>query len=122
MDALELDSLQVAHRRHLLLAHVFNRSVACRVKNKLLQLYQPSYPVKIIRFTGQPRERVDTVTVGTLERSGFSEQTILYLPPAGGYSLADLVEIMARLRSTAGCPWDREQTHRSLRQYLVEEA
>jgi MazG family protein len=34
---------------------------------------------------------------------------------------ADLVEIMARLRSTEGCPWDREQTHQSLRPYLLEE-
>jgi tetrapyrrole methylase family protein/MazG family protein len=32
-----------------------------------------------------------------------------------------LVEIMAKLRSPAGCPWDREQTHQSLRPYLLEE-
>jgi MazG family protein len=34
---------------------------------------------------------------------------------------AQLVEIMARLRSPEGCPWDREQTHQSLRPYLLEE-
>jgi MazG family protein len=34
---------------------------------------------------------------------------------------SNLVEIMARLRSPDGCPWDREQTHKSLRQYLIEE-
>lgn len=33
-----------------------------------------------------------------------------------------LVEIMARLRSDQGCPWDRKQTHKSLRQHLLEEA
>ena len=33
-----------------------------------------------------------------------------------------LVSIMARLRSPGGCPWDREQTHRTLRPYLIEEA
>src|SRR5574341_1234800 len=32
-----------------------------------------------------------------------------------------LVEIMVKLRSPDGCPWDREQTHQSLRQYLLEE-
>lgn len=32
-----------------------------------------------------------------------------------------LVEIMAILRGEGGCPWDREQTHRSLRPYLLEE-
>lgn len=36
--------------------------------------------------------------------------------------LARLVAQMARLRSPDGCPWDREQDHRSLRPYLVEEA
>jgi len=34
---------------------------------------------------------------------------------------ARLIEIMTKLRSPEGCPWDREQTHQSLRQYLLEE-
>lgn len=34
---------------------------------------------------------------------------------------ADLTDIMARLRSPEGCPWDREQDHRSLRPCLLEE-
>jgi len=33
-----------------------------------------------------------------------------------------LVEIIARLRAPDGCPWDREQTHASLREFLVEES
>jgi MazG family protein len=33
-----------------------------------------------------------------------------------------LVAVQARLRAPGGCPWDREQTHRSLRTYLIEEA
>lgn len=36
-------------------------------------------------------------------------------------SLTPLVQIMARLRAPGGCPWDREQTHQSLRRYLLEE-
>lgn len=39
-------------------------------------------------------------------------------PPA----IKDLIRIMARLRSPQGCPWDREQDHRSLRWHAVEEA
>ena len=34
---------------------------------------------------------------------------------------AKLVEIMEKLRGEQGCPWDKEQTHESLRQYLLEE-
>lgn len=36
--------------------------------------------------------------------------------------LRALYETVERLRAPGGCPWDREQTHRSLRQYLLEEA
>ena len=38
------------------------------------------------------------------------------------YTIDDLIEIMAFLRSDRGCPWDREQTHASLRKNLLEEA
>src|SRR5882762_4356669 len=36
-------------------------------------------------------------------------------------AINDLLKIMARLRSPTGCPWDREQDHRSLRFHAVEE-
>src|SRR5262245_38554175 len=42
--------------------------------------------------------------------------------PAVTEALGRLVDIMARLRAPGGCPWDREQTHASLRPYLLEEA
>ena len=41
-------------------------------------------------------------------------------PP--GARLLDVVAVMDRLRSPGGCPWDAEQTHASLRGYLLEEA
>lgn len=41
--------------------------------------------------------------------------------PAPSDALADLVAVMDRLRSPGGCPWDAEQTHRSLVRYAVEE-
>lgn len=37
-------------------------------------------------------------------------------------SLGTLAQVMARLRSSDGCPWDQQQTHESLRVHLVEEA
>jgi len=39
-----------------------------------------------------------------------------------GPSFAKLAAVMARLRAPGGCPWDREQTHSTLRTYLIEEA
>lgn len=37
------------------------------------------------------------------------------------YDVGDLVEIMRILRSENGCPWDKEQTHESIRKNLIEE-
>ncbi|HHW06870.1 MAG TPA: nucleoside triphosphate pyrophosphohydrolase [Clostridia bacterium] len=40
---------------------------------------------------------------------------------ASAYPLDPLVQIMQELRGPQGCPWDKEQTHESLKRYLVEE-
>jgi MazG family protein len=39
-----------------------------------------------------------------------------------GEWFAKLVALQARLRGPSGCPWDREQTHQSLRKFLIEES
>ena len=38
------------------------------------------------------------------------------------YTLEDLAEIIRTLRAEGGCPWDREQTHETLREAMLEEA
>jgi MazG family protein len=43
-------------------------------------------------------------------------------PASPGPAFEKLVALMARLRSSTGCPWDREQSHSTLRTYLIEEA
>jgi XTP/dITP diphosphohydrolase len=62
--------------------------------------------------------------VGNLvAREGGAELEVVYGswdPPGAG--LLGAVEVMDRLRSPGGCPWDAEQTHASLMPYLIEEA
>ena len=83
----------------------------------LQRLYPPDHPVG--RF-GLP----DGMTVGDLTADELKDQ--LYLAPVA--PVADLASpwgmpwISARLREPDGCPWDREQTHASLRNHLLEEA
>ena len=49
--------------------------------------------------------------------------TSMYLPAPDQYtSFEAFQEIIAHLRAPEGCPWDRKQTHESLRRYLIEEA
>ena len=38
------------------------------------------------------------------------------------YNVQDLVQVMELLRAPGGCPWDREQTHQSIRRNMLEEA
>jgi tetrapyrrole methylase family protein/MazG family protein len=65
-----------------------------------------------------------TIPLYELDRTpGLDHLTTLYVPPlpsVGG--LPGLQETVARLRAPDGCPWDQEQTHRSLRAHLLEEA
>ena len=51
-------------------------------------------------------------------RSGKSAKNI----GSAGHWFQELVKLQARLRAANGCPWDREQTHATLRSYLIEEA
>ena len=41
---------------------------------------------------------------------------------SGKSPFPELLAVMARLRADDGCPWDREQAHRTLKPYLLEEA
>src|SRR5882724_10050127 len=50
-----------------------------------------------------------------------SADAVFAVPEPPGAALLDAVAVMDRLRSPGGCPWDAEQTHLSLLQYLVEE-
>ncbi len=67
--------------------------------------------------------RIRTEIVPGMPRATLAESIAMPLvplpPQSAHYSWDDLVEIMARLRR--GCPWDREQTHRTLLPYLIEE-
>ena len=50
------------------------------------------------------------------------KEKIAYLLGKGEYSFDDLVLIVMILRGEGGCPWDIEQTHKSVRKCLIEEA
>jgi tetrapyrrole methylase family protein/MazG family protein len=74
--------------------------------------------LRLLERAGIAAEIVPGVPRSTL--SAAIALPLVPLPPRSSlHSWDDLVEIMARLRM--GCPWDREQTHRTLVPYLIEE-
>jgi tetrapyrrole methylase family protein/MazG family protein len=137
LDPLEQMGLQIADamviaQRHYpplepsrpaLIAQCDSRTLASDVKLTLLSAYPEDHPVIVLSGAGTDTATIRQVPLAELDHSSqFDHLTTLYLPPvAPGGSMTDLLEVMARLRAPDGCPWDRQQTHESLRAYLLEE-
>ena len=64
----------------------------------------------------------DVVLLATVGEPADAAEVLPGAPEPAGARLLDVVAVMDRLRSPGGCPWDAEQTHGSLRGYLLEEA
>lgn len=127
-DALTLRKVPLDTAQPALLLQVYSRLVAGDVKLSLLELYPPEHPVKLVRAAGLPgREAVTELPLYELDRREFDHLSSLYVPPLSRravparYPLDPLVNVMAALRGPGGCPWDKEQTHKLLRRYLIEE-
>ena len=103
----------------LLVAHVWSPSILSSIKLALSPM--PARAVVLQRL-GCPAEHVEEIEFRTIDRVVADHLTCLYLPEVAepvGIELARLESVVARLRDE--CPWDAEQTHRSLVRHLVEE-
>jgi tetrapyrrole methylase family protein/MazG family protein len=111
----------------LLVCQVYSRRIASGVKLALGRHYPDDHPVLLVRAAGVPgQETVSRRALYEIDRDGFADHlTSLWVPPLAPLQAArepqTLQLVMARLRAPDGCPWDREQTHASLRKYLLEE-
>jgi XTP/dITP diphosphohydrolase len=63
----------------------------------------------------------DGAVVITTSADAYPDAHVITTPEPLGAALLDAAAVMHRLRSPGGCPWDAEQDHLSLRQYLLEE-
>lgn len=112
--------------RPALVGQLYSRRLASEVKLTLMNAYPEEHPVTLVRAAGSGQASKVTLPLYELDRRDEVDHlTALYVPAldaAGGAGLPTLQETVARLRAPGGCPWDREQTHRSLRSTLLEEA
>ena len=126
VDALELGSTltpQFSPAQPALIAQIYSRQVAANVKLTLNAVYPDDHPVKLVHAAGTAQELVEDLKLYEIDRSrSIGLLSALYLPPlAKEASFENFQEVIARLRAPDGCPWDREQTHQSLRKHLLEE-
>ncbi len=127
VDAIELSQAHVANFPSdvpVLIAQIYSQIVAAEVKMTLNTIYPDAHPARLVHAAGTKDEIIEDIPLYEMDRSKhIGLLTVLYLPPLGeGTSFEAFQEIVAALRAPDGCPWDREQTHQSLRPHLMEEA
>src|SRR5579884_1561727 len=112
--------------RPALIAQVDNARLAAGLKLTLLEWLPAEHEVALVSGAGTAAERVRRLPLAKLDRARPDHLTSLYVPaiePLADVAAFDgLRYVTMRLRAPGGCPWDREQTHESLRGALIEEA
>ena len=127
-----VDAVEMAGRYHpplnpdlpVLLGQLYSRALAADVKLTLMNQYPDDHEVTLVHAAGTRGQRIDRLPLYELDRrESIAHLTTLYVPPLPGVTgFEGLQDTVAHLRAPGGCPWDREQTHKSLRAGLLEEA
>lgn len=125
------DAMELAALHHVnfppafpaLIAQVYSRQIAAELKMTLLSVYPDEHPVKLVHSAGNADEVVESIALYEIDRSpNIGLLTVLYIPSLEpDSSFESFQEMVAHLRAPEGCPWDKEQTHESLRKALLEE-
>ena len=122
--ASEWEEFHPAARENCLIRELDTRELAAEVKLRLMEAYPEEWNVWLM----QGDDRPVLIALYTLDRGErFDHRTCVLVPAQRDitglerYDFGHLNEIMRRLCAPDGCPWDRVQTHESLRACLLEE-
>ncbi|KGX85485.1 bifunctional methyltransferase/pyrophosphohydrolase YabN [Pontibacillus litoralis] len=127
LDATSFARRDIHYGQHTIFCQVYDEMIASTVKIELMEDLPYDYPVYIVTAAGSEQENIQQVPLYELDREVMvNNLTSVYVPPAPSellqHQFRRLYEVIATLRGPNGCPWDKEQTHESLRPYLLEEA
>lgn len=126
MNATDIHTAVLESSRLMLITELDDKLLAGEVKLKLLEHYSPGHDIHFITFK-ESRSNAIRIPLEEMDRQeNYGNGTVIVIPEIDliqktRFTFYDLVAIMDILRSPDGCPWDREQTHASLKQYLIEE-
>ncbi|PLS03481.1 nucleoside triphosphate pyrophosphohydrolase [Neobacillus cucumis] len=127
LDGTALSASQLHLEQHIFISQVYDQFIASEVKLTLMEKLPDDYEVYIVTAAGSSQELIEKVVLYELDRNvTLNNLTSVYVPPVKDEQLlyknfAKLRDIIAILRGPNGCPWDKEQTHESLKRYLIEE-
>ena len=120
-------ALGINPSRPVLVSQIHDAATASATKLVLSQLFPDNHQVSVVHAAGVPgQERVETLPLFALDRRPSDFLTSAYVPGLAALDATrspyTLQHIVARLRAPGGCPWDRAQTHATLRDAIIEEA
>lgn len=127
LDGTALHAEDLMLTQHVIVSQVYDEMSAAQVKIGLMERYPDHYPVTVVTAAGTSEEKLLTVPLYEIDRvTSLSNLTALYLAPVDKEELlyrefASLRQVIRTLRGPEGCPWDKKQTHQSLKRYAVEE-
>ncbi|MFJ7756198.1 nucleoside triphosphate pyrophosphohydrolase [Peribacillus muralis] len=128
LDGTDLSPNDLHITQHMIIGQVYDAFSASNVKLTLMEKLPDDYEVFIVTAAGSSQEKVTKCSLFELDRQlELSNLTSVYVPPVREEALqyrefSKLRQIIAQLRGPDGCPWDKKQTHESLKKYLIEEA
>lgn len=125
VDAFECKDHIFDKRIGTIITQVYDQYIASEVKIALSSYYKDDTKVYFVRAAGiKGQESIRPMALYEIDRqTDIDYLTSIYIPKDldNHKDFYDLVDIMKKLRGENGCPWDKEQTHESLKKYLVEE-
>ncbi len=126
IDAFDLFKNPPDPRIGTLVTQVYDQHMASELKLQLMEIYDPEKRVVLLINSGiLGAEKSTEIYLYELDRiEEINHLTSLYIPAENEtyQGFQGTVELMKTLRAEAGCSWDRDQTHESLRSYLLEES
>lgn len=125
LEASDWENYALSSAKSALIRELDSRELACEVKLKLMEIY-PDDTAVFVLFADGGMACTELYNIDRLK--GYDHRTCALvtaepeLTNLYRYDFARFEEIIRILLGPYGCPWDREQTHESLRPYIIEEA
>ncbi len=125
MDALSLDSQKPDPNSYTIICQVYDKIIASELKLKLMDFYDEETDIYLVSALTTDEESIKEIKLYDLDKEEVNHLSSVVIPPVDyKKSLSQMdsfMELIRFLRSDDGCPWDRKQTHESLKPHLLEE-
>lgn len=126
IDSFDIENQLLDKRIGTIITQVYNNLIASEVKLSLLEYYDDETEIYYVRAAGiEGQESIRKIPLFELDmQEDIDYLTSVYIPKdlQNKKDFSDLLRIIEILRGEDGCPWDREQTHKSLKKALIEES